>query len=430
MRDTVWKAPTVNSPVNADLKIPGSKSQTNRALVLAALSEGSSTITNPLIARDTLLMKTALESLGTTIEESSHSWHVTPQILQGDRTIDCGLAGTVMRFLPIVSALAMGDTLFDGDLQARQRPMGVTIESLRQLDIDVSNTDSRLPFTVHGKGSVTGRRVEIDASESSQFVSALLLAGARFRNGIEIHHRGEIIPSLPHIDMSISMLEKHNVQVECIFDSSEDIKWKIEPSKILAHNWEIEPDLSNALPFLAAAMVTGGSITIRDWPQQSTQPGWKAPQLLQKMGAVFRLDDAGLTLHGPESINGIDENLSDVGELTPVLVALAALADAPSHFYGISHLRGHETNRLEALTLEFTKCGGNVVETADGLKIIPSKLHGSEFETYNDHRMVMTASVLGLVIPEIHIVNPDTVSKTLPEFRKLWSSMLGIDHAL
>lgn len=230
--------------------------------------------------------------------------------------------------------------------------------------------------------------------------------------------------------MSISMLENHNVQVECIFDSSEDITWKIEPSKILSHDWEIEPDLSNALPFLAAAMVTGGSITIRDWPKQSTQPGWKAPLLLQKMGAVFRLDDAGLTLHGPGSINGIDENLSDVGELTPVLVALAALADSPSHFYGISHLRGHETNRLEALALELTKCGGNVMETSDGLKIIPTRLHGSEFETYNDHRMVMTASVLGLVVPEIHIVNPDTVSKTLPEFQRLWSSMLGSDDAL
>jgi len=410
--------------------VPGSKSQTNRALVLAALSDGPSVIFNPLLARDTLLMKSALESFGITIEEIGHDWRVIPGPMQGGGTIECGLAGTVMRFLPIVAALASGSTTFDGDLQARSRPMRTTIDSLRQLGVEVSNTDAHLPFTVHGTGEVDKRFVEIDASASSQFVSALLLAGSRFQNGIEIHHKGEFIPSLPHIDMSISMLQHHGVEVESTFESAADVKWKIAPTSIRAADAAIEPDLSNALPFLAAAMVTGGSVTIKDWPMESTQPGWRAPHILQKMGARFRLDEEGLTLHGPKEITGIDENLSDVGELTPVLVSIAVFAETPSHFYGIGHLRGHETNRLVALTTEFAKCGAKIEETIDGLTIAPSTMHESVFETYNDHRMVMAASVLGLNVPGIDIINPETVSKTLPEFQQLWASMLGFNNAL
>ncbi|MEN9923372.1 MAG: putative 5-enolpyruvylshikimate-3-phosphate synthetase, partial [Actinomycetota bacterium] len=258
----------------------------------------------------------------------------------------------------------------------------------------------------------------------------LLLSGARFENGVEIHHRGEFLPSLPHIDMSIEMLMRHSVDVQVEYTSAVDVKWSIAPSSIQAFNWNIEPDLSNALPFLAAAMVTEGSITIPHWPLASTQPGFRAPLLLQKMGARFRLDETGLTLYGPDTINGIDENLSDVGELTPVLVAIAALASTPSRFSGISHLRGHETDRLQALTTEISKCGGKIQETADGLEIEPAKLRGSVFETYNDHRMVMAASVLGLKVEGIHIQNPSTVAKTFPEYQATWNQMLGIVDAI
>lgn len=421
----VWNAPTSTAPISAEIRVPGSKSQTNRALVLATLANGPSVVRNPLIARDTVLMKTALQSLGVSIEESQNEWKIAPHQLRGGGKIDCGLAGTVMRFLPVVASLAIGDTTFDGDEQARLRPMGVTIDSLQQLGVEIESHDHHMPLTIRGHGTVTGRFVQIDASASSQFVSALLLAGARFENGIEIHHSGDIIPSLPHIDMSISMLQQHGVTVTSTFQTAANITWNIAPTTIQNADTSIEPDLSNALPFLAAAMVSGGSVTIKDWPEHSTQPGWRAPMLLQKMGARFRLDEQGLTLHGPEVIQGLEENLSDVGELTPVLVALAALAVSPSHFFGIGHLRGHETNRLEALTREFRKCGANIEETADGLKIEPAKLFGSQFETYNDHRMVMAASVLGLAVAGIEIVNPQTVSKTMPEFQQLWHRMLG-----
>lgn len=410
--------------------MPGSKSQTNRALVLSALSDGPSAILNPLRARDTLLMNNALKALGVQIDEDHGNWLVTPHPLRGAGTIHCGLAGTVMRFLPIVAALASGDTTFDGDAEARIRPMTTTLQSLGQLGVRVSGNEATLPFTVHANGKVSKRLVEIDASASSQFVSALLLAGARFEHGIEIHHRGDILPSLPHIDMSIDMLKHHGVKVITDFASAADATWSIEHSSIQASDTYIEPDLSNALVFLAAAMVSGGSVTIKDWPHESTQPGARATHLLQKMGARYRLDEDGLTLHGPEEIIGLDENLSDVGELTPVLVAVAALASSPSHFYGISHLRGHETNRLQALVTEFSKCGVIIQETADGLTISPSKLHGAKFDTYNDHRMVMAASVLGLRVPDIDILNPQTVSKTLPEFQMLWNEMLGLHGAL
>jgi 3-phosphoshikimate 1-carboxyvinyltransferase len=230
--------------------------------------------------------------------------------------------------------------------------------------------------------------------------------------------------------MSIEMLKRHSVDVQVEYTSAVDVKWSIAPSSIQAFNWNIEPDLSNALPFLAAAMVTEGSITIPHWPLASTQPGFRAPLLLQKMGARFRLDETGLTLYGPDTINGIDENLSDVGELTPVLVAIAALASTPSRFSGISHLRGHETDRLQALTTEISKCGGKIQETADGLEIEPAKLRGSVFETYNDHRMVMAASVLGLKVEGIHIKNPSTVAKTFPEYQATWNQMLGIVDAI
>lgn len=430
MTTTVWRAPTISAPISAEVKVPGSKSQTNRALVLAALSDGPSSIVNPLLARDTLLMKDALQAFGVQIDEDYGNWRVTPHSLCGAGSIHCGLAGTVMRFLPIVAALANGDTTFDGDAEARVRPMTTTLQSLRQLGVRLSGNESSLPFTVHATGKVSNHLVEIDASASSQFVSALLLAGARFEHGIEIHHRGDILPSLPHIDMSIDMLKHHGVSVKTDFSSAADVTWRIAPSSIQASDTHIEPDLSNALVFLAAAMVSGGSVTIKDWPLESTQPGARAPHLLQKMGAKYRLDEDGLTLHGPEELIGLDENLSDVGELTPVLVAIASLANSPSHFYGIGHLRGHETNRLQALVREFSKCGAKIEETADGLTISPSILHGSQFDTYNDHRMVMAASVLGLCVPQIDIVNPQTVSKTLPDFQVMWNEMLGWNSAI
>lgn len=422
-----WPAPHADQPIHATVSVPGSKSASNRALVLAALADAPSTITGLLDARDTRLMIAALENLGASIDVIGSSpvgnidVRVSPASLTGSCSIDVGLAGTVMRFLPPLAALAAGEISFDGDPHARVRPMSTTIEALRQLGVEIDD-ESRgtLPFTVKGAGAVSGREVRIDASASSQFVSALLLTGARFANGLVITHVGPPVPSQPHIDMTIAMLAEHGV----IVDISTPNTWIIEPGMIRAVDRTIEPDLSNAAPFLAAAMVTRGSVTIPGWPALTTQPGDELRLLLARMGAHVVLDDRGLTVSMTGEIHGIDADLGDVGELTPNLAALAALATSPSTFSGIAHLRGHETDRLAALVHEINHLGGDVHETDDGLRIQPMMLHAGRFGTYADHRMATSGAIIGLHVHGIAVENIDTTAKTLPGFAGRWAAMI------
>ncbi|MEY4348260.1 MAG: hypothetical protein RIS43_679 [Actinomycetota bacterium] len=421
------------APVTATVAVPGSKSVTNRALVLAAIADGPSRIAKPLHARDTALMAQALSQLGVGVEEvkTEHGidWVITPQPLHGPASIDCGLAGTVMRFLPAIASIATGDIRFDGDPRARVRPMKTIIEALKSLGVEVDDDGrSTLPFTLHGTGSVRGGEVELDASASSQFVSALLLAGARFDNGVTIIHRGNSLPSIPHIDMSVEMLRERGVKVDVDIASENDARWTVHPSAIRALDMTVEPDLSNALPFLAAAMVTEGSVTIPDWPQSTTQPGAQVPDLLRQMGAHVELSADGLTVHGPTNLLGLNADLKDVGELTPVLAAICALATTPSELTGIEHLRGHETDRLTALAAEINKAGGEVIELKDGLIINPAALHGSVFESYEDHRMATAGAVIGLKVAGIQVENIATTAKTLPDFDAMWQSMLQGKH--
>ena len=422
-----WPAPHADHPIHATVFVPGSKSASNRALVLAALADGPSTISGLLDARDTRLMIAALENLGASIEVLGSSpvgnidVRVSPSSLTGGCSVDVGLAGTVMRFLPPLAALAAGEVTFDGDPHARVRPMSTTIEALRQLGVEIDDEGrGTLPFTVKGAGTIAGREVRIDASASSQFVSALLLTGACFANGLVITHVGPPVPSQPHIDMTIAMLAEHGV----IVDISTPNTWVIEPSRIRAIDRTIEPDLSNAAPFLAAAMVTRGSVTIPGWPATTTQPGDELRTLLARMGAEVALDDRGLTVSMSGDIHGIDADLGDVGELTPNLAALAALATTPSTFSGIAHLRGHETDRLAALVREINHLGGDAHETDDGLRIHPMMLHSGRFGTYADHRMATSGAIIGLHVHGISVENIDTTAKTLPGFADRWAAMI------
>jgi 3-phosphoshikimate 1-carboxyvinyltransferase len=426
MTDVDWPAPTAHGPIHATVRVPGSKSATNRALILAALAGGPSTIRQALDARDTTLMIGALQALGVDCRRAHPSdignvdVMVTPGPLHGPAVIDVGLAGTVMRFVPPVAALADGPVAFDGDEGARRRPMATTIESLRALGVEVEGED-RLPFTVRGIGSVRGGEISIDASASSQFVSALLLSAARFDQGLVIHHTGATLPSQPHIDMTIQMLGEHGVVVEVPQPGT----WAVAPGPIVAVDRTIEPDLSNAAPFLAAAMVTRGSVTILDWPSITTQPGDALRDLLAEMGAVVSLDARGLTVSMDGPIRGIDADLHDVGELTPTIAALAALADSPTTLRGIAHLRGHETDRLAALAHEITHLGGDAVETEDGLRIRPGLLHGGRMATYADHRMATAAAIIGLRVHGVTVEDIGTTAKTLPRFAERWSQMVG-----
>jgi 3-phosphoshikimate 1-carboxyvinyltransferase len=411
--------------VDRVVSLPGSKSLTNRALVLAALSDGPGVVRRPLRSRDTLLMAAALEALGTTITDRDGDWHVVPGPWDRDAAVDCGLAGTVMRFVPPVAGLARGDVAFDGDPHMRLRPVGPMLAALAALGVRIDDEGrGALPFVVRGTGSVRGGTVTIDASASSQFVSALLLAGACFDEGVDVRHVGKPVPSLPHIEMTVAALRTHGVEV----DDTDANRWTVAPGPVRAADHEIEPDLSNAAPFLALAAATGGRVTVRDWPSSTTQPGDALREVLTLMGCDVRRDDEGLTVVGPERLDGVDLDLHDVGELTPAIAALCALAGGPSHLRGIAHIRGHETDRLAALAAELGALGADVTEHDDGLSIRPAALHGGVFHTYADHRMAHAGVILGTSVDGVLVEDVATTSKTFPDFARAWEALvLGPD---
>lgn len=426
MTATPWAAPVAPSPITATVSIPGSKSITNRALLLSALADGPSTITGSLRSRDTRLMADALRTLGTLVVNDGDNVTVTPQELHGGE-IECGLAGTVLRFLPAVATLASGEVWFRGDREAQSRPMSTTLTSLAALGAEVigsGNPDAPLPFAIVGHGGLRGGEVHIDASESSQFVSGLLLAAPRFAEGVTVVHTGTAVPSQPHIEMTVEMLRAAGVTVDVSFN-----RWTVRPGPIRGRRWSVEPDLSNATPFLAAAAVTGGEVRVRDWPVTTNQPGDQVRNILIDMGASAEYDaaDGSLVVRGADGghLRGITWDMHDIGELTPTVAALCALASGPSHLFGIAHLRGHETDRLAALEAELTGLGCGVTQTEDGLLIDPAPLHGGQWRTYADHRMATAGAILGLVTPGVEVDDISTTGKTLPDFEQRWSQLVG-----
>ncbi len=419
---TGWTAPRASGPVRAEVTLPGSKSLTNRLLLLGALAAGPSRIVAPLRARDTELMAAALRGLGVGVADDGPDWVITPGPLHGAE-IDTGLAGTVMRFVPPVAALALGEVRFDGDAYARERPMRVLLDGLRQAGVEVDDDGTgRLPFRISGRGAVPGGRVQIDASASSQFVSGLLLAAARYDKGVELVHTGlTAVPSQPHIDMTLSVLRGAGVEAA---ESAPGV-WHVHPGAVTGGEHVVEPDLSNAAPFLAAAVITGGSVYVPGWPGSTTQPGAALPGLLERMGARVESDAHGLRVSGTGTVTGLDADLRDVTELVTVLAALAAVADRPSELRGLGHMRGHETDRLAALSTELGRLGCEVVEGADSLTIMPGWLHGGTWRAYADHRMATAGAVLGLRVDGVEIDDIDATTKTLPDFPGMWSAMLG-----
>ncbi|MEZ0366957.1 3-phosphoshikimate 1-carboxyvinyltransferase [Mycobacterium sp. pUA109] len=421
-----WPAPSTSSPITATVTVPGSKSQTNRALVLAALAaaqgQGDSTIVGGLRSRDTDLMVGALRTLGLQLTEDQAELTVGGALspAPGAR-VDCGLAGTVLRFVPPLAALAEAVVEFDGDEQARARPIAPLLEALRGLGVDIAGTG--LPFTVRGTGAVRGGTVSIDASASSQFVSGLLLSGAALTEGLTIQHTGAALPSAPHIAMTVTMLRQAGVDV----DDTVPNRWRVAPGAVAARRWEIEADVSNALPFLAAAVVSGGTVSITGWPTAGVQPTDAILGILRRLNTVVSQSNSYLEVSGSREYEGFDVDLRDVGELTPTVAALAALA-APgsvSRLTGIAHLRGHETDRLAALSTEINRLGGDCAETPDGLVITATPLHGGVWHAYADHRMATAGAIVGLRVDGVQVDDIGTTAKTLPEFPRLWADMLA-----
>jgi 3-phosphoshikimate 1-carboxyvinyltransferase len=416
-------------PVRATVTVPGSKSQTNRALVLAALAaaqgQGTPTITGALRSRDTNLMIGALRTLGLDIDggedgdgtELTVGGRVSPEPMA---QVDCGLAGTVLRFVPPLAALAESIVEFDGDEQARARPIVPLLDALRGLGVRIDG--SGLPFRVLGTGSVIGGTVNIDASASSQFVSGLLLCAASFAEGLTVQHTGGALPSAPHIAMTVTMLRQAGVDV----DDSVANRWQVAPGPVAARHWEVEPDLTNAVPFLAAAVVTGGAVRITGWPESSVQPADNILSVLAKLNAVVKHNDSFLEARGSGDYDGFDVDLRAVGELTPSVAALAALATpgSVSRLSGIAHLRGHETDRLAALRKEINRLGGDCTESPDGLVITATPLQSGTWRAYADHRMAMAGAIIGLRVPGVEVDDIDSTAKTLPDFPRLWAQML------
>lgn len=420
--DNGWEAPQGSGPVHATVPLPGSKSITNRALIIAALADGPTTITGPLQARDTDLMADAITALGASLRRDRATWTLTPGWTGETASVHVGNAGTVLRFVPPLAALAKADVRFSGDPRASERPVGQILSGLRQLGVEIDDGGrDAVPFTVRGRGGVRGGTVMMDASDSSQFISGIMLAASRFDSGTLIQHTGDRMPSAPHIAMTMAMLTAAGARIE-----PGTASWRMLPATLNPGVIAVEPDLSNAAPFLAAALVTGGDVTIPGWPKPSLQAARPILEVLTEMGATTSVSSAGLRIQGTGRIRGIRADLRDIAELTPVLTALAALADSPSEFSGIGHLRLHESDRLAALAAEIGALGGNVTELADGLHVEPRPLRAGDqpFDSYDDHRLVMGAAVLGLAVPGMKVHNAGTVAKTFPGFTRLWQQML------
>lgn len=425
-----WPAPSAPGGVGGVVEIPGSKSLTNRALVLAALADGPSTLRSPLLARDTLLMVDGLRALGVDVAGARTAWDVTPPTglssgprFRGGVVVDTGLAGTVMRFLPLLAALAGGPVTFDGDARARERPMAATIASLVALGVAVDDGGrGTLPFTVRATGTVRGGDLKVDSSASSQFLSALLLVAPAFTEGLTVRHVGPPLPSRDHVAMTVAMLRERGVVVD---DATPDT-WRVSPGVVRALDVVVEPDLSTAAPFLAAALAVGGSVTVPRWPASTTQPGGALPGLLERMGAAVSRGPAGLTVSGDGHVRGLAVDLADAPELVPVIAALAALADSPSRITGVAHVRGQESDRLAALATEIGALGGDVVELPDGLVVTPRPLRADParpFATYADHRIAHAGALLGLAVPGVVVADIATTGKTFPDFAARWESL-------
>ena len=429
---TNWSAPfrggltSVGEPINSKISIPGSKSATNRALILAAIAKTPSRLHKPLSSRDADLMVNGLQSLGCKIDEiktdQGFDYQITPQKLSGPTQIDVGNAGTVMRFLPPIASLATGLVHFDGDARSHERPLEPVIKALEQLGASIEHGNKyRLPLTINGSGEIKGGEVEVDASASSQFISALMLLGPATKNGLTIRNIGKSLPSMPHIEMTIQMLRQFGATVEVSENS-----WTVISGDLLGQDLTIEPDLSNAAPFMAAAMICGGSVEILDWPKSTSQPGDQLRDIFAKMGARIEQSSEGLKISGSGKINGINIDLHDVGELTPSIAAVAALASSPSTLRGIAHLRLHETDRLAALANEINNLGGDVTEGPGELLIKPAKLVASQiFKSYEDHRMATAGAIIGLAVKDLIVENIETTKKTLPDFPGMWQEMLN-----
>jgi 3-phosphoshikimate 1-carboxyvinyltransferase len=406
-----WPAPPAGGPVRAEIRVPGSKSMTARALLLASVAMGSSTLLYPSETRDSVVLARGLRGMGCHVSSvDERRWLLRPRPLTGAE-VDVERSGTAMRFLPAVAGLAAGTVRFDGDPALRPVPLGPLVGALRALGVRAEAAGG-LPLAVHGVGRVRGGEVTLDASASSQLVSGLLLAGTDYDRGLVLRHVGGPLAAHPHIDLTVAMLRAVGAAVDA---GTPDV-WEVEAGRLVGRAWEIEPDLAAAAPFLAAALVTGGRVTVPNWPPRTVQPGETLRALLTDLGGRCHLGTDGLTVAGTGTPSGVDADVTELTELLPVLAALCALADSPSTLRGVTPVRG--------LVAAFAALGADLRPDGDTLLVTPRPLHGGPVDTRGDHRLAYAAAVLGLAVPGVVLSDVTCTAKTLPDFVARWARML------
>ncbi|MGE3619986.1 MAG: 3-phosphoshikimate 1-carboxyvinyltransferase [Acidimicrobiia bacterium] len=411
----------VGHPLEATVRVPGSKSLTNRALVAAALARGPSVLRGALQADDTEAMVDGLRGLGVEVRPD---WATDTIEVEGCAgrppaevgIVDARLSGTTSRFLLPVAALGSGTYRVDGGVPLRARPMGPALDALRRLGVTVAEVGEpgHLPVDLSG-GPVRGGAVDVPGDTSSQFLSGLLLAAPAMAEGLEVWLTTELV-SRPYVEMTAAVVRAFGGDVA----ESAGSAWVVAPSGYAGTDHRIEPDASAASYFFAAAAICGGRVTVEGLGDASLQGDLAFVDVLARMGARVERGADAVTVEGTGTLHGVEADLADLSDTAQTLAAVAVYADSPTRITGIGFIRNKETDRIGATVAELTRCGVQAVEEPDGMVVWPGSPRPATVETYDDHRMAMSFAVLGLRAPGIRIADPGCVAKTFPGF---WATL-------
>lgn len=407
----------INRPLSATIRVPGSKSLTNRALLIASLASGTTRLTNALFSDDPRYFAKALQTLGfdVQLDEANREMTITGRggkIPAKHAELFIGNAGTAARFLSAFLALGHGQYILDGDSRMRERPIQDLIDALNQLGVELHATNNCPPVGIFAKG-LPGGKVKIAGNISSQFLSALLMVAPYASSPIEIEVTTEL-NSKPYVDMTVAIMQDFGVQVE----RQGYEHFIVHPtSYVPITNYQIESDASAASYFFAAPAICSGTVRVENISRESQQGDIAFLDILQQMGCKVEEGNNFIGVTGAQSINGVDVDMRDTPDTAQTLAAIAPFASSPTRIRGIASARVKETDRIHATSTELARLGVRVEEYDDGMTIYPcDKIQSATIQTYNDHRMAMAFSLIGLRVPGITIENPSCVSKTFPNF--------------
>ncbi len=416
----------ISRSVNTRISVPGSKSITNRALVCAALAKGESIIRNASDSTDTAMMANGLNQLGVLVRKQGDTLVVDGtggKLFAPKFPIPVGNAGTTLRFMLSLGALAAGRTVFEGSDRMAERPIADLIDALRQLGVHASATSIIPRFTVEG-ASFVGGSVKLKADKSSQFLSSLLMVSPYAQLDVTITVESQL-SSQSYVEMTIEVMNAFGVEVRHVSGDSFSVAAKrgYHPAE-----FAVEPDASGASYFFAAAAVLGGEVLIDGMRLKSLQGDAKFVSVLERMGCSVSEREEGVRLLSNGSLHGIDVDMNSMPDVVPTLAVTALFANSPTRIRNVAHLRHKESDRLEALYTELQKLGTQVSAFDDGLEISPSALRAAQLDTYDDHRLAMSFALVGLKTPGVRIENPDCVKKSFPKFWSEWEKLYSSER--